>query len=171
MATRIVGVMGPGATATPEECRTAERLGALIANEGWTTLTGGMAAGVMDAALRGASDAGGLTVGVLPGDTAEGASPAAAVRIITGLGEARNAVNTLTSEVLFVCGMSPGTASEVALAIRAARPVVLVGAAPNAVAHWTALGGSHVHATLTAYGARKRPGRVNPRDNVGDGRV
>ena len=37
MATRIVGVMGPGATATPEECRTAERLGALIANEGWTT--------------------------------------------------------------------------------------------------------------------------------------
>ena len=40
MATRIVGVMGPGATATPEECRPAERLGALIANEGWTTLTG-----------------------------------------------------------------------------------------------------------------------------------
>ena len=70
MATRIVGVMGPGATATPEECRPAERLGALIANEGWTTLTGGMAAGVMDAALRGASAAGGLTVGVLPGDTA-----------------------------------------------------------------------------------------------------
>ena len=40
MATRIVGVMGPGATATPEECCPAERLGALIANEGWTTLTG-----------------------------------------------------------------------------------------------------------------------------------
>jgi len=45
---------------------------------------------------------------------------------VTGIGEARNNINVLSSQVVFVCGMSAGTAAEVALATKAARPIVLV---------------------------------------------
>src|SRR5436190_3138664 len=117
MAEIIVGVMGPGETATAADCAAAERLGNLIAQQRWVTLTGGRAAGVMEAALRGAKSAGGMTIGVLPGETAEQASSEADIQIVTGMGEARNVVNVLTSRLLFVCGVSSGTAAEVALAL------------------------------------------------------
>jgi len=111
MARRTVaGVMGPGEGATPSDCAIAERLGELTAAQGWVTLTGGRAVGVMDAALRGAKRAGGLTLGILPQDSPVGASDAADIQILTGIGEARNLVNVLTSHVIFVCGMSAGTA-------------------------------------------------------------
>jgi len=146
----VAGVMGPGETATAGDVRHAGHLGALIAREGWITLTGGRPAGVMHAALRGAKDAGGLTVGVLPGRSAGEASDAADVRVVTGLGEGRNLVNVLSSDVLFVCGMSAGTASEVALALKNGRPVVLVAAEPETVHYWSAIGGRLLHAADTA---------------------
>ena len=113
----IVGIMGPGETATGDDCDVAARLGEAAAERGWVVLTGGRPPGVMEAALRGARRRNGLTIGILPGSTAEGASPAADIRIVTGLGEARNVINVLSSDVVCVCGMSAGTASEVALAI------------------------------------------------------
>ena len=145
----VIGVVGPGDTASAADCDTAERLGAMIAGQEWVTLTGGRAVGVMDAALRGAKRAGGLTVGVLPGRSPDDASESADLRVVTGLGEGRNLVNVLTSEVLLVCGMSAGTVSEVALAIKTGRPTVLVGAAPETTRYWTALGGAIVHTAAT----------------------
>jgi len=103
----------------------------------------------MEAALRGAQRAGGLTVGVLPTNTAEGASDAADIRVVTGMGEGRNVVNVLTSQVLFVCGMSPGTASEVALALKTERHVILLNAEPDALGFWSSLGRSFLHSAST----------------------
>jgi hypothetical protein len=143
MARIIVGVMGPGA-ASAEDCACAEELGALIAREGWALLTGGRDAGVMAAASRGARRAGGLTLGILPGDDALGLSPDIDVAIVTGLGQARNNVNVLTSRVVIACGMGPGTAAEVALALKAGRPVVLLRAPEAAWTFFRELGGERV---------------------------
>ena len=141
----VIGVMGPGESATALDVEHARRLGELIAGNGWITLTGGRAIGVMDAALQGARSAGGLTVGVLPGRSGDEASASADLCVVTGLGEGRNLVNVLTSDVVVVCGLSAGTASEVALALTAGRHVVLVAAAPGTIRHWTDLGGPLVH--------------------------
>lgn len=123
----IVGVMGPGVGATEGDCLVASELGKLIAEEGWVLLTGGRSAGIMEAASSGASAAGGLTVGILPGSDSTGVAEGVHIAILTGLGEARNNVNVLTSDVIVVCGMSSGTASEVALAIKSRRPLILLG--------------------------------------------
>jgi uncharacterized protein (TIGR00725 family) len=140
----VVGVVGPGSGASGDDCALAHELGALVAREGWALLTGGRAEGVMDAASRGAKAAGGLTVGVLPGETLAGVSAAVDVALVTGLGSGRNNVNVLSSRVVFACGMGPGTASEVALAIKADRPVVLVRPDPVSRAFFKSLGGALV---------------------------
>jgi uncharacterized protein (TIGR00725 family) len=141
----VIGVMGPGETATDADCALAERLGERIAESGWVTLTGGRPVGVMDAAMRGARRRGGLTIGVLPGTIGADASAAADIRIVTGLGEARNLVNVLTSDVVCVCGMSAGTASEVALALKTGRPTILIAPAAESERFWRPLGGSALH--------------------------
>jgi uncharacterized protein (TIGR00725 family) len=103
----------------------------------------------MEAALVGARRAGGLTIGILPHDTELAASEAADIRIVTGLGEARNVVNVLSSRVVFVCGMGPGTASETALALKTRRHTILV-APPRATADfWTSLDRSWLHLAAT----------------------
>lgn len=117
--------MGPGEAATPDQNDLAYELGNAIAKEGWTVLTGGRAFGVMDAALKGARQNGGLTIGVLPHD-ARGSSPYADIKIITGMGGIRNQINILTSHVIVAIGMSAGTSSEVSLAIKADRRVILL---------------------------------------------
>lgn len=122
----IIGIMGPGEGATPEENELAYDLGAAIANERWALLTGGRSFGVMEAAMKGATDNNGLTIGILPGDSATGASSFAQIKIITGLGSARNNITVLSSHVVVVLGMAAGTASEVALAIKANKKVILL---------------------------------------------
>lgn len=108
----------------------ARRLGRLIAEAGWIVLTGGRPAGVMDAASAGAKEVpGSLTVGILPGGPEDGVSGQVDVAVFTGLGNARDAINVLSSDVVVACGVEgPGTAAEVALALKAKRPTVLLGA-------------------------------------------
>ena len=124
----LIGVVGPGEGAGQKEMDDAALIGELVAKAGWAVLTGGRVAGVMGAAAKGARSAGGLTVGLLPSPDTLGASPAVDIVLATGLGEARNAVIALSANALVVCGMNAGTASEVALALRARRPVVLLRA-------------------------------------------
>ena len=124
--TKIIGVMGPGQGATPTDIDYAYKLGELIAKQGWILLTGGRNMGVMDAASRGAKAAGGLTIGILPGNNTTGQSPAVDIPIVTDLGHGRNNLNVLTSDAIIACGMGLGTASEVALALKNGKQVVLL---------------------------------------------
>ena len=97
-------------------------------------LTGGRPAGVMEAANAGAKTvAGSLTIGILPSGPDGPVSTHVDVAVFTGLGDARNAVNVLSSDVVVACGVEgPGTASEVALALKARRPIILLAALPVA---------------------------------------
>lgn len=122
----VIGVMGAGATATSIDLANAYELGKLIAQYNWVLLTGGRKVGVMDAANRGAKSSGGLTLGILPNQDTEGISPAVDIAIPTDLGNARNNINVLASDVVIACGMGWGTASEVALALKNGKQVILL---------------------------------------------
>ena len=126
MAKPIIGIMGPGENARPEENEMAFALGKAIAQEGWIILTGGRSFGIMEAAMKGAHEANGLTIGVLPTETAANSSADADIKIITGMGSGRNIINVLSSHILVVIGMAAGTASEVALAIKSNKKVILL---------------------------------------------
>jgi uncharacterized protein (TIGR00725 family) len=132
--------MGPGDAATEKDLDHARRLGTLLAREGFVVLCGGRREGVMEAVCRGAREAGGLTVGVLPGDDPDDASEAVDVVIVTGMGSARNAINVLSSDLVIACGMGAGTASEIALALKAGRDVILLGDHAEGSAFFRALG-------------------------------
>jgi uncharacterized protein (TIGR00725 family) len=80
----------------------------------------------MAAASRGAADAGGLVVALLPGTSHADANAWAQLVLPTGLGEARNAVVAAAADVVVAVGGSWGTLSEVALARRRGTPVVAV---------------------------------------------
>jgi len=126
MAKTIVGVMGPGESASPEENEMAFALGKAIANQGWVVLTGGRSFGIMEAAMKGAHEGKGLTIGILPADNPLNSSDDADIKILTGMGSARNIINVLSSHILVVIGMAAGTASEVALAIKANKKIILL---------------------------------------------
>jgi uncharacterized protein (TIGR00725 family) len=135
----VIGVMGPGADASPEAMDVAYELGQRIGLRGWITLCGGRNCGVMDAVCRGAKSAGGFTVGILPADNKANASSFLDLAVPTGMGSARNNINVLASDVVVACGMGAGTASEVALALKAQKPVVLLKSTAEAEAFFTAL--------------------------------
>jgi uncharacterized protein (TIGR00725 family) len=122
----IVGVMGPGENSTPEDNEIAFELGREIAKQGWTVLTGGRSFGVMDAVMKGARDADGLTIGILPDSNEQNASENADIRIVTGMGSGRNYLSVLSSHIIVVLGMAAGTASEVALAIKSNKKIILL---------------------------------------------
>jgi uncharacterized protein (TIGR00725 family) len=117
-----IGVIG-GRACTPEEARLALELGRLIARQGWVLVCGGMG-GVMEEACRGAREAGGVTIGILPGGTRSGANPFLSYSVVTGLGEARNVLVVRSCRAVVAVAGSFGTLSEIALANAAGIPVV-----------------------------------------------
>ncbi|WP_315095389.1 TIGR00725 family protein [uncultured Cellulomonas sp.] len=119
---RYVGVVGPS-DAADDEVRDAEALGRGLAQRGHVVVCGGLG-GVMAAVARGAADAGGIVVGLLPGTDRADANPHVTVALLTGLGELRNALLVRSSDVVVSVGGSWGTLSEVALAVRTGVPVV-----------------------------------------------
>jgi uncharacterized protein (TIGR00725 family) len=120
-----VAVVGSG-DASPEELRTAEDVGAGLAAQGVVVVTGGLG-GVMEAACRGARSRRGHTVGILPGEDRDAANGWVEIAIATGLGELRNGLVVRAADALVAVGGGHGTLSEVALALKAGRPVVGVG--------------------------------------------
>jgi uncharacterized protein (TIGR00725 family) len=125
MAKIIIGVMGPG-TCTEETRNLAYALGEAIASEGWVTLSGGRNTGVMQAVSRGARQAGGLTLGILPTEDRSQMNEYVDIPIVSGMGSARNNINVLTPDVVVACGLGAGTVSEIALAMKADKPVILL---------------------------------------------
>ena len=121
----LIGVMGGGA-AKDEDAKAAYRLGGLIARQGWILLNGGRPSGIMGASAKGARDHGGVTVGILPGIDPHSASEYIDIRICTGMGDARNVINILSSDVVIACPGSAGTISEIALALKNKKRVILL---------------------------------------------
>jgi uncharacterized protein (TIGR00725 family) len=124
---RIVAVIGPGAcdAALAERAR---HVGRSLAERGCIVLTGGLG-GVMEAASRGAAEAGGLVIGLLPTADPEDANAHVGIAIATGLGEARNAILACTAEALVaVGGGGYGTLAEIAFALRRGKRLVSLGA-------------------------------------------
>ncbi len=119
---KIIGVIGSG-SCDESVAEMAQEIGRGIAQAGYALVCGGLG-GVMEAACRGASETGGLTIGILPGESMESANPYVRVPIATGLGIARNVIIVRSSRVLIaICG-GPGTLSEIAYALQLGVPVV-----------------------------------------------
>lgn len=146
-----IAVIGPGEGATTGAVRDAEDAGRHIARRGWVTLCGGRAVGVMDAVARGASEERGIVVGLLPGTNKSEAAAALTVALPTGLGEARNAVLVGSADAVIACGINPGTASEIALSLKARKPIALIRPTSETAGFFTSLtGGDAVYIATDA---------------------
>jgi hypothetical protein len=140
-----VAVIGEGDPRGPDAHRIlewAEEAGQLLARSGVTIVTGGLG-GVMQAASRGASLAGGMTIGILPGADAAEANPYVRQAIPTGLGVARNLVVVTAADAVLAIGGRHGTLSEIGLALRMGRHVVTLSSWRLESEH--RLGGPRVH--------------------------
>lgn len=122
----VIGVMG-GSKADEPTKRLAHQLGRAIAERGWILLNGGRNSGVMAASAAGAREAGGTVIGILPDTTPTKAAPDLDIAILTGIGDGRNLINVLSSDVVIACPGSLGTLSEVVLALKHDKRVILLG--------------------------------------------
>jgi len=119
---RVVSVIGAG-SCTPEQTQLAQEVGRLLGESGVVLVCGGRS-GVMEAACRGAQQAGGITIGLLPGSDVSDGNPYLTVGLPTGLGHARNLLVALAGSSVIAIGGGAGTLSEIGLALKAGRRVI-----------------------------------------------
>ena len=119
---KLIGVIGSRDCDRDTYAR-AVTVGRLLAENGWGVICGGLS-GVMEAVCKGASDAGGLTVGVLPGEDPQSANPFVQVRIATGMSIARNVIIVRSSSAVIAMSGGAGTLSEIAHCLQLGVPVV-----------------------------------------------
>jgi uncharacterized protein (TIGR00725 family) len=112
-----IAVVG-ASQATGSDVADAEEVGRLLGLAGATIVCGGRG-GVMAAASKGAASAGGVVIGMLPGDSRSDANEWVSVAIPTGLGELRNGLIVRTADAMVAVGGAYGTLSEVALGLQA----------------------------------------------------
>jgi uncharacterized protein (TIGR00725 family) len=125
LAGRYVAVVGPADSARDSDLQAARELGGLLAGLGAVVLTGGHH-GVMAAAAAGVREAGGTSIGLLPGLDRGAGSAEHTYLLPTGLGELRNGLLVRAADAVVAVGCSWGTLSEIALARRTGVPLVLV---------------------------------------------
>lgn len=112
--------------ASDRERSWASDVGRLVAAAGAVLVCGGLG-GVMEAACRGALEAGGVTLGLLPGSDRAAANPYLTIAVATGLGELRNGLVVRAADAVIGIGGGWGTLSELALARRSGAPTFLLG--------------------------------------------
>ncbi len=120
--TRFIAVIG-GGQCSREEAQLAEEVGRELAREGIILVCGGLG-GVMEAACRGASSEGGITIGILPGDSRQTANRYVQIPIVTGLGYARNLAVVKSAQAVIAIDGSYGTLSEISHALQSGIPVI-----------------------------------------------
>jgi len=118
-----ISVIGSGDEATPEAIRLAEQVGRELGKRGATVVTGGLQ-GVMEAASRGAKEAGGRTIGILPGSDPSEANDYVDIPICTGIGYARNVIVVRSGRAVIAVTGAFGTLSEIAHALGDKIPVI-----------------------------------------------
>ncbi len=118
----IVAVIGAG-QCSQEQYDIAHEVGRLIAKSGAMLVSGGLT-GVMEAASHGAKDAGGVTIGILPGSRKEDANPYIDIPIVTAASHMRNIIIANTADVIIAIFGSYGTLSEVAIALKLGKKVI-----------------------------------------------
>jgi uncharacterized protein (TIGR00725 family) len=117
-----VAVVGSGSD-DAELDALAETVGRELAEGGATLVCGGRG-GVMEAASRGAAQAGGTVVGILPGESPAEANPHCTHVVATGVGHARNLAVVASADAVIAIGGEWGTLAEIGFARRLGRPVV-----------------------------------------------
>ena len=122
MDKKIIGVIGAG-KAAEEILGLAQETGRLIAENGFFLICGGMG-GVMEASAKGAREAGGSTIGILPNPDRHTANPYIDIPIATSFGEARNLIIIRTADILIAVGGEYGTLSEIAFALKTEKRVI-----------------------------------------------
>jgi uncharacterized protein (TIGR00725 family) len=120
-----IGVIGEGSCSRPTAAL-ARRVGAAVARAGAVLFCGGRG-GVMAAAARGAGEAGGVVVGILPGFQRGDANRWVTIPVVTGMDQARNVILVRSCDAVIAVGGRYGTLSEIAIALKIGRPVIGLG--------------------------------------------
>lgn len=118
----LIGVIG-GSHCGPETGKLSQEVGQEIGKKGAVLICGGLG-GVMEYASKGAKEAGGLTIGILPGTSRKEANGYIDIPIVTGLGHARNVLIAHSSESLIAISGEYGTLSEIAIGLKLKKVVV-----------------------------------------------
>ena len=119
---KFIAVIG-GSQPSSKEAQLAEAVGRELAKQGAVLICGGLG-GIMEAACRGASFEGGLTVGILPGNNRDEANPHVQIPIVTGMGYARNMAVVKSAQAVIAVGGNYGTLSEISHALQSGIPVI-----------------------------------------------
>ena len=125
----IIGVIGASQPSS-EGLRMAETVGREIALRGAMLVCGGLG-GVMEAAAKGAVEAGGEVIGLLPGPDNLSANPYVTIAVPTNMGHARNVIIAHTAEALIAVEGEHGTLSEAAIACKLGKPVFVLPGGPQ----------------------------------------
>ena len=123
--THYVAVVGSG-TATGKLYERAREVGRLIAERTGIVVCGGLS-GVMEAAARGATEAGGTAIGILPDEDRRRQNKYLSYSVAAGVGQARNLAVVCSGDVVIALGGEYGTLSEIGLARKVGRSVVVLG--------------------------------------------
>jgi uncharacterized protein (TIGR00725 family) len=121
----FIGVIGGSEVPAPV-ARLAEEVGREIARRRAVLVCGGLT-GIMEAACKGASEEGGLTIGILPGDSRRAANTYVKIPIVTGIGYARNVAVVKSSQAVIAIDGSYGTLTEIGHALQSGIPVIGLG--------------------------------------------
>ena len=119
---QFIAVIG-GGQPSPQETELAEEVGRELAKQGAILVCGGLG-GVMEAACKGAQSEGGVTIGILPGESCQAANPYVQIPIVTGIGHARNLAVVKSAQAVIAIGGSYGTLSEISHALQSGIPVI-----------------------------------------------
>ncbi len=119
---RFIAVIG-GGQCSPQEAQLAEEVGRELAMRGAILVCGGLG-GVMEAACKGAQSEGGVTIGILPGESRQAANPYVQIPIVTGIGYARNIAVVKSAQAVIAIGGNYGTLSEISHALQSGIPVI-----------------------------------------------
>ncbi|MFQ5952451.1 MAG: TIGR00725 family protein [Candidatus Omnitrophota bacterium] len=117
----LVSVIG-GYECDENNAKLAEQVGEVISQEGFVLVCGGKT-GIMEAACKGAKKAGGLTIGIIPGEDKREANEFVDVVIATGMGYSRNALVAGTADLVVAFPGKYGTLSEIGFALNAKKEV------------------------------------------------